>query len=87
MHSITTSEQVHRDTQLKRVLTGSAARRNLTARTAVASLALATATIPVTAGNGSEIVTKEDPNAIRPFHVQKNFARRSNHFVATRERR
>jgi pimeloyl-ACP methyl ester carboxylesterase len=49
---------------------GVAARRNLTARTAVASLALATATIPAVAGNGSATASKEDPNAIHPFHVQ-----------------
>ena len=46
-----------------------AARRNLTTRTAVASLALAAATIPVVAGDRSGTVTKADPNAIRPFHV------------------
>jgi pimeloyl-ACP methyl ester carboxylesterase len=43
------------------------ARRNLTTRMAVASLALATATIPVIAGNGP--ASKEDRAAIRPFHV------------------
>ena len=46
-----------------------AARRNLAMRTAVASLALAAATIPVIAGDRSEPVSKEDRNAIRPFHV------------------
>src|SRR5262245_45962724 len=45
---------------------GVAARRNLTARTAVVSLALATATIPVVAGNGA--AAKENPTAIRPFN-------------------
>jgi len=45
------------------------ARRNLTTRTAVASLALAAATIPVVAGDRSGPVAKEDRNAIRPFHV------------------
>ena len=48
---------------------GVAARRNLTIRTTVASLALATATIPVVAGDRSGTVTKEGPKAIRPFHV------------------
>jgi pimeloyl-ACP methyl ester carboxylesterase len=43
-----------------------AAQRNLTTRTAVASLALAAATIPVVAGDQS---ATEDRNAIRPFHV------------------
>ena len=43
-------------------------RRNRTARTAVASLALATAPIPAIAGNGSEAGSK-DPTAIRAFHV------------------
>ena len=43
------------------------ARRNLTTRMAVASLALATATIPAIAGNGP--TSKEDRAAIRPFHV------------------
>src|SRR5882762_6916773 len=46
-----------------------ALRRSLTARTAVASLAFATATIPVLAGGESGAVTKEDTNAIRPFHI------------------
>jgi hypothetical protein len=46
-----------------------ASRRKLTTRTAVASLALATATIPAIAGDRSATVTKEDPNTIRPFHV------------------
>jgi hypothetical protein len=36
-----------------------AGRRNLTARTAVASLALAAATIPVVAGDGSKLVAEE----------------------------
>ncbi len=44
-----------------------ALRRNLTTRMAVASLALATATIPAIAGNGP--TSKEDRAAIRPFHV------------------
>src|SRR6266446_4198235 len=43
------------------------ARRNLTTRMAVASLALATATIPAMAGNSP--TSKEDRAAIRPFHV------------------
>ncbi len=46
-----------------------APRRNLTTRAAVASLALATATIPVVAGDRSATVTKEDPTAIRRFQV------------------
>ena len=46
-----------------------APRRNLTARAAVASLALATAAIPVVAGDRSGPVTREDGNAIRPFRV------------------
>ncbi len=50
---------------------GVTAWRNFTARTAVASLALATAMSPAIAGNGSGTVSKEDPTAIRirPFHV------------------
>ena len=44
-------------------------RRSLTARIAVASLAFVTATIPVLAGGESGAVTKEDTNAIRPFHI------------------
>ena len=43
------------------------ARRNLTTRIAVASLVLATATIPAIAGNGP--TSKEDRAAIRPFHI------------------
>jgi pimeloyl-ACP methyl ester carboxylesterase len=43
--------------------------RNLTARTAVASLALTVATIPAAAGESSATVTREDPAAIRPFQV------------------
>src|SRR5258705_210761 len=46
-----------------------APRRNLTTQAAVASLALATATIPVVAGDRSATVTKEDPTAIRRFQV------------------
>src|SRR5437667_8442140 len=46
-----------------------ALRRNLTVRTAVASLAFATATIPAIAGNGSTTASKESPTAIRSFHV------------------
>src|SRR5262245_32811686 len=42
-----------------------ASRRNLTTRTAVASLALVTATIPAIAGDGAP--AKENPGAIRPF--------------------
>jgi len=49
--------------------TPTVARRNLTARTAVASLALATVTIPVMAANMSASVTKKDPTAIRHFHI------------------
>ncbi len=45
-----------------------APRRSLTARTAIASLALATATIPAIAGDGSGTASKEDSTAIRPFH-------------------
>src|SRR5258706_10660526 len=48
---------------------GVTAWRNFTARTAVASLALATAMSPAIAGNGSGTLSKEDPTAIRPFHV------------------
>jgi pimeloyl-ACP methyl ester carboxylesterase len=48
---------------------GAIARKNLTTRTAVASLALAAATIPVAAGDRSEAVSKEDRSAIRPFQV------------------
>jgi pimeloyl-ACP methyl ester carboxylesterase len=46
-----------------------AGRRNLTMRTAVLSLALATVVIPAIASDGSGTVTAEDPNAIRPFHI------------------
>src|SRR5262245_61149239 len=42
-----------------------AARRHLTARSAVASLALATATIPVAAGDSA--AARENPTTIRPF--------------------
>ncbi len=45
-----------------------APRRSLTARTAIASLALATATISAIAGDGSGTASKEDSTAIRPFH-------------------
>src|SRR5262245_37825892 len=44
---------------------GVAVRPNLTTRTAIASLALATVTIPVVAGDGA--AAKENPTAIRPF--------------------
>jgi pimeloyl-ACP methyl ester carboxylesterase len=44
-------------------------RRGFTARTAVASLALATATIPAMAGDGSATASNEDSAAIRPFQV------------------
>jgi pimeloyl-ACP methyl ester carboxylesterase len=44
-----------------------ASRLSLAARTAVASLAIATATIPALAGNSA--ASKEDSEAIRPFHV------------------
>src|SRR5262245_24240772 len=47
-----------------------AARRNLATRTAVASVALAAATIPVVAGDSSTTGTGEDRTAIRPFHVK-----------------
>jgi pimeloyl-ACP methyl ester carboxylesterase len=47
-----------------------AARRNLTTRTAVASVALAAAAIPVVAGDSSTTGTGEDRTAIRPFHVK-----------------
>ena len=50
-------------------LTPGPSRRRLTSRTAVASLALATATIPVVADDGSTTPSKEDRNAIRPFRV------------------
>jgi hypothetical protein len=57
-------------TQKEIELTPSAGlRRSFTGPTAVASLALAAATIPVVAGDRSGTVTKEDSNAIRPFHV------------------
>ncbi len=47
--------------------TQSTSRRNLTSRTAGAFLALATVALPAIAGNGA--ASKEDPAAIRPFHV------------------
>src|SRR3954468_17530627 len=48
-----------------------AARRNLTTRTAITSLALAAATIPVIAGDSSRSSTSvEDKAAIRPFHFK-----------------
>jgi pimeloyl-ACP methyl ester carboxylesterase len=46
-----------------------AARRGLATRTAVASLALAAAALPAIAADGSAIVTKEGPAAIRPFRI------------------
>ncbi len=46
-----------------------ALRRNFTARTAVASLALATAAIPAIASDESVSASKADATAIRPFHV------------------
>src|SRR5262245_18717378 len=46
---------------------GVTARRNLTTRTAVASLALAAATIPVVAADGPGTAPKQDPTSIRPF--------------------
>jgi pimeloyl-ACP methyl ester carboxylesterase len=46
-----------------------AARRNLTARTAFASLALAVATIPAMVDGTSGTLASQDPQAIRPFHV------------------
>src|SRR5580765_7719730 len=48
---------------------GASGRRNLTPRTAVASLALAAATIPIIAGEASGTVSKEDPDSIRPFQI------------------
>ena len=42
-------------------------RRSFTARTAVASLALATATIPAMAGDA--VTSKENADTIRPFHI------------------
>ena len=42
-------------------------RRSFATRSAVASLAVATATIPALAGNAA--ASKENPDAIRPFHV------------------
>src|SRR5690242_12122937 len=44
-----------------------AARRNIGTRTAVASLAIAAATIPSMAGNN--VGSKEYSDAIRPFHI------------------
>ncbi|MCI0745836.1 MAG: epoxide hydrolase, partial [Verrucomicrobia subdivision 3 bacterium] len=46
-----------------------ARRRNLTTRTAVASLALATATISVIAGDGSKLGSEKASDTIRPFRV------------------
>jgi pimeloyl-ACP methyl ester carboxylesterase len=46
-----------------------APRRGFATRTVVVSLALAAATIPAMAGDKSGPVTKEDSDAIRPFHV------------------
>jgi pimeloyl-ACP methyl ester carboxylesterase len=46
-----------------------ATRRGLTARTAIASLALATAAIPAIAADGSEAASNPDAAAIRLFHV------------------
>jgi hypothetical protein len=48
----------------------SASRRGLNTLMAVASLALAATAIPALAGDKSGVATKEDPNAIRPFHVK-----------------
>ena len=48
----------------------SAFRRGVAAQTAVVSLALATAALPVLAGKGSGTAPSEDRNAIRPFHVK-----------------
>ena len=52
---------------------GIALRRGLTARIprriGIASLALATAILPASAGDESEAVAREDPTAIRPFKV------------------
>jgi len=46
-----------------------ASQRNLAVRTAILSLALAVATIPATAGDGTEGTPNGDPAAIRPFEV------------------
>src|SRR5262245_48249393 len=46
-----------------------ATRGTRTARAALASLALATANIPVLAGDSSEPATTDDRKAIRPFRV------------------
>lgn len=54
----------------KPALRKTAPRRNLSARTVVASLALATAVIPTFAGAGSTSIAKDDPTAIRPFRIQ-----------------
>jgi hypothetical protein len=51
------------------VTSGAALRRGRTTRTAVPSLARAAATISVVARDRLGIVVKEEPNAIRPFHV------------------
>jgi pimeloyl-ACP methyl ester carboxylesterase len=44
-------------------------RRCFTARAAIAFLALAVATAPAIAGDGTGEMKNQDPNAIRPFHV------------------
>jgi pimeloyl-ACP methyl ester carboxylesterase len=59
--SMKTKEQIR--------FTSVARRRNLIARTAAASLALAIVTIPALAGNETKTVAKEEPGAIRPFSV------------------
>jgi len=46
-----------------------APRKGLIALTAVASIALVTAAIPVFADDGAGNAAKEDPTAIRPFHI------------------
>jgi pimeloyl-ACP methyl ester carboxylesterase len=48
---------------------GGARRRSFTAQTVVGLLALATASIPALAGNGSGTAVEEDAAAIRAFHV------------------
>jgi hypothetical protein len=47
--------------------------RSFTVRTAVASLALATATIPAIAGNGSETSSKDDSTATRVRAAKRKF--------------
>src|SRR5262245_7904308 len=44
--------------------------RTISARAAVATLSLATTTLPAMADNGSSTGSKEDPTAIRPFQIK-----------------